>query len=86
MEKRERGGMSGKGVWAHLFHEQVVPLPDETEGGFLKGQVFSNAGGLSNGGGPSLVMWYAGVASLLVMWHMRGWGWWWQCHPCHHRW
>ena len=55
MEKRERGGMSGKGVWAHLFCDQAVPLPDETGGGFLKGQVFSNVGGLSNRGGLSLV-------------------------------
>ena len=33
----------------------------------MKGWVFSNAGGLSNGGGLSLVMWYARVASSLVM-------------------
>ena len=39
----------------HLFCEQAVPLPDETGGGFLKRQVFLNAGGLSNRGRLSLV-------------------------------
>ena len=46
MEKGEKGGMSGKGVWAHLFRKQGV--------GFRKGGcLFSNAGGLSNRGGLS---------------------------------
>ena len=56
MEKGEKGGMSGKGVWAHLFRKQGV--------GFRKGGcLFSNAGGLSNRGGLSNGWWFRTAAS-----------------------
>ena len=40
--------MSGKKVWAHLFHKQAMPLSNKAKGGFSKGWVFLNVGGLLN--------------------------------------
>jgi len=68
MEKGEKGGMSGKGVWAHLFRKQGM--------GFRKGGcLFFERGWVIEQGW--VVEREGSVERVVVLNSCKWWRWWW---------